>query len=331
MNPARLKDKVLGKALVPGTQKPAQIGRSFSGGSAGRPAPSRGRGGSGNPARGFPLKACPSQDPIMAPRSYWKGYLKLSLVTCPVTMTPATSEGGRLRFRMLNAKTGNPVEMRYVDSVTGKPVRDEDEVRGYPVGEEKHVILEEEELESVALESTRTIDIAQFVPADSIGWGYYDKPHYLLPADRVGEEAFAVIREAMAASDTVGIARLVLYRRERAVMLKPRGRGILLWTLRYGDELRPASDYFDGIPAGRPSPASLKLMTRLIDQHSRDWSADMSQDPMRDKLQEMIAAKTRKGKRAAKPKAPQSKGGDNVISMLDALKASLAQEKGRKG
>lgn len=263
----------------------------------------------------------------MAPRSYWKGYLKLSLVTCPVTMMPATTEEGRIRFRTLNAKTGNSVEMRYLDAVTGKPVRDEEEVRGYPVGEDEHVLLEEEELEAVALESTRTIDIAQFVSLDSIGWGYYDKPHFLLPADKVGEEAFAVIREAMAKSETVGIARLVLYRRERAVMLKPRGRGILLWTLRYGDELRETSAYFDDIPKGRPAANLMRLMSRLIDDHLEGWSTELSQDPVKEKLQELIAAKTRKSKRTPRSKPQQAKGGDNVVSILDALKASLAKEK----
>ena len=174
----------------------------------------------------------------MAPRSFWKGYLKLSLVTCPVAMVPATSENEKVRFHTLNSKTGNRVVSQYVDAVSGKSVDEDDEVKGYPRGEDEYVILEDDELEAVALESTRTIDIDMFVSADSIEWIWYDKPHYLTPDDPVGEEAFSVIRDAMELTGTVGVSRLVLYRRERAVMLEPRDRGIVLWTLRYGDEVR---------------------------------------------------------------------------------------------
>ncbi len=155
----------------------------------------------------------------MAPRSFWKGYLKLSLVTCPVAMTPAISQEDKVRFRTLNGKTGNPVASRYVDAVTGKPVAEDDEVKGYPRGEDDYVMLEDDDIEAVALESTRTIDIETFVPRETIEWIWYDTPHFLMPNDRVGEEAFSVIREAMASTGTVGISRVVLYRRERAVML----------------------------------------------------------------------------------------------------------------
>ena len=158
----------------------------------------------------------------MAPRTFWKGYLKLSLVTCPVTLMPATTEGEKVRFHTLNADTGNRVVSQYVDSVTEKPVREDDEVKGYQRGEDDYVMLEDAEIEAVALDSTRTIDIDMFVPDHSIGWVWYDRPHFLLPGDEVGQEAFAVIRDAMAATGTVGISRVVMYRRERAVMLKPR-------------------------------------------------------------------------------------------------------------
>ena len=236
----------------------------------------------------------------MAPRPFWKGYLKLSLVNCPVTMAPATSEGEKVRFRTMNAATGNRVVSRYVDAVTGKPVREEDEVKGYARGEDDFVLLEDEELDSVALESTRTIDIDMFVPADSIGWIWYDRPHYLSPADRVGEEAFSVIREAMAASGTVGIARLVLYRRERAVMLEPRGKGIVVWTLRFGDEVRDEGDYFAGVDAGKPEPALMKLVRRLIEERKKPWSPEMASDPVQDRLLELIAAR-KKARKPAKP------------------------------
>ena len=187
----------------------------------------------------------------MAVRPYWKGYLKLSLVTCPVQMMPATSESEKVRFHTLNRETKNRVVSHYVDAVTGKEVNEEDEVKGYQRGENDYIILEDEELEDVALDSTRTIDIDVFSPRDSIEWIWLDTPYYLSPNDPVGQEAFSVIRDAMAAEDMVGISRLVISRRERAVMLEPRGKGIVLWTLRYGDEVRDEAAYFEEI--GRAS------------------------------------------------------------------------------
>lgn len=266
----------------------------------------------------------------MAPRSFWKGYLKLSLVICPVALMPATSENEKVRFRTLNARTGNRVVSRYVDAVTGRPVAEEDEVKGYPRGEEDFVLLEEEELQAVALESGRTIDIEMFVPADSIGWIWYDRPHYLTPDDRVGEEAFLVIRDAMEATGTVGISRLVLYRRERAVMLEPRGKGIVLWTLRFGDEVRDAEAYFGGIGEAEVEPALLKLVTRLIDERTTDWSPDMAGDPVQAKLLDIISAKKKGRKPRAKP-APQEAAPGKVINIMDALKRSIAaEEKGKR-
>lgn len=170
----------------------------------------------------------------MAARAFWKGYLRLSLATCPVAMAPATSENEKVRFHTINRATGHRVRSHYVDAETGKPVDEDEEITGYQRGPNQFVPLENQEIEAVALESTRTIDIDMFVPHDSIGWIWYDKPHYLMPDDHVGEEAFSVIRDAMATTGTVGISRLVLYRRERAVMLTPRDLGIVVWTLRYG-------------------------------------------------------------------------------------------------
>ncbi|PIO99101.1 Ku protein [Pleomorphomonas carboxyditropha] len=264
----------------------------------------------------------------MAPYTFWKGYLKLSLVTCPVTMRPATSDSDKVRFHVLNAKTGNRVVSRYVDAETGKPVEEDDEVKGYPVDENgKHVLLEDDEIEAVALESTRTIDIDMFVPADSVPWVYYDKPHYLMPSDPVGEEAFAVIREAMASTETVGISRLVLYRRERAVLLEPRGKGIVVWTLRYGDEVRPAKDYFGGIGGDGIEPDSMKLVKELIDKKTLPWDPDMVSDPVQEKLLDLISAKKKKRKRPAKAKAKAEEKPSNVINIMDALRNSVASEK----
>lgn len=265
----------------------------------------------------------------MPRNSFWKGYLKLSLVTCPVAMQPAVIDRGRVRFHTINRTTGNRIQRRYIDSVTGKPVREEDEARGYPRGEDDHVILEDDELDTVALESTRTIDIQEFVPADRIGWIWYDSPHFLMPDDAVGEEAFSVIREAMRSTGTVGVARLVLYRRERAVMLVPRGKGIILWTLRYGDEVRDAADYFDGLADAATDKDALKLVRTLIAKRTVRWDSKMVEDPVQDRLLDLIEAKRKSGKRPAKPKADAPPDSGKVVSIMDALKRSIAAETGR--
>lgn len=265
----------------------------------------------------------------MAPRTFWKGYLKLSLVTCPVTLMPATTEGEKVRFHTLNARTGNRVVSQHVDSVTGKPVREEDEVKGYEKAENDHVMLEDEEIEAVALDSTRTIDIDMFVPASSIGWVWYDRPHFLLPGDEVGQEAFAVIRDAMEATGTVGMSRLVMYRRERAVMLKPRGKGIVLWTLRYGDEVREEADYFDRLKADKPEARLMTLVRKLIDEQTAPWDAGMVDDPVQARLKDIIAAKKQGRKKPARPRPPKPETQNNVIDIMAALKKSLQAEGAR--
>ena len=262
----------------------------------------------------------------MAPRTFWNGYLKLSLVTCPVAMMPATTDNEKVRFHTLNAKTGHRVVSQYVDAVSGKPVEEEDEVKGYPRGEDDFVLLEEDELDAVALESARTIDIDVFVPADTIEWIWYDKPHYLVPNDSVGEEAFSVIRAAMAATGTVGISRLVLYRRERAVMLQPRGKGIVLWTLRYGDEVRDEAAYFDASAKGANDPGVMNLLTQLIKDRSTRWTPDMVADPVQAKLLNIIAVRKKGLKRRISAKDDPVRPPGNVVNIMDALKKSLAAE-----
>lgn len=263
------------------------------------------------------------------PHAFWKGYLKLSLVTCAVELMPATSDSEKVRFHTLNAKTGNRVISRYVDSVTHKPVRDQDEIKGFEKAEGDYILLEDDELEAVALESTRTIDIDKFVERDSIGWIWYDKPHYLSPADKVGQEAFAVIREAMDKSGVCGLARLVMYRRERAVLLEPRGPGIVLWTLHFGDEVRKHEDYFSNIGGEKPDKKLFSMVRKLIKDKTEDWNPDLLKDPVQRNLKSMIAAKKKKTKAPAKAKSsatpPPTSG--NVINIMDALRKSLANEK----
>lgn len=268
----------------------------------------------------------------MAPRPHWKGYLKLSLVTCAVSLTPATTEREKLRFHTINAGTGNRVRSRYVDAETGRPVAEENEVRGYETQEGRHVVFEDEELSDVGLDSTRTIDIARFVPADTIGWIWYDTPHFMAPDDKVGQEAFAVIREAMATTGTLGISRLVLSRRERAVLLEPRGKGIVLWTLRYGDEVRDPGEVFGDMTERRSESKPVSLVQTLIDGMTKPWDEATVRDPVQEKLKDIIARRQKKKpNRKSKPKAaaePEAPG--NVVDITDALKKSISQEKKAK-
>ncbi|TPK72084.1 Ku protein [Mesorhizobium sp. B2-3-3] len=263
----------------------------------------------------------------MAVRPYWKGYLKLSLVTCPVQMMPATSESEKVRFHTLNRKTNNRVVSHYVDAVTGKEVREEDEVKGYQRGENDYIILEDEELENVALDSTKTIDIDVFSPRDSIEWIWLDTPYYLSPNDAVGEEAFSVIRDAMAAEDMVGISRLVISRRERAVMLEPRDKGIVLWTLRYGDEVRDENAYFGDIDNAKSDSQMMPLIQQFIKKQTRHWDSKLVSDPVQNKLLEIIESKRKKTKRPAKTKGAEPKATpNNVINIMDALRKSVEAE-----
>jgi DNA end-binding protein Ku len=265
-------------------------------------------------------------------RPYWKGYLKLSLVTCPVAMSPATSESEKVRFHTLNKETGNRVVSRYVDSTTGKPVRDENEIKGYERGENDYVLLTDEDLDSVELETVRTIDIEKFVPRESIEWIYLETPHYLVPNEKIGNEAFAVIRDAMKAEDVLGISRLVIGRRERAIVLEPRGDGIVVWTLRFGDEVRPEDEYFHSIEK-KAAPETVAAIIKMIKPRMDKWSPTMVSDPIQESLLKLIASKKNALTPAKKAKGNKEESArpSNVINIMDALKKSVeADLKGRK-
>jgi DNA end-binding protein Ku len=264
----------------------------------------------------------------MAPRPYWRGYLKLSLVTCAVALTPATTESEKLKFHTINRQTGDRIFSRYVDAETGKEVEPDDQVKGYEKAENDYVVLEDEELEAVRLESARTIDIDAFVPHDSVEWVYYDTPYFMTPNDEVGEEAYSVIRQAMVATKTSGIARLVLNGRERAVMLEPRDKGIVLWTLRFGTEVRDENEYWKGLDE-HPDPKMMPLIERLIEERTKPWSPNMVRDPVQAKLLDLIKAREAKGKkspRATKRAAKAAPETGNVIDLMAALKKSIEQK-----
>lgn len=262
----------------------------------------------------------------MVARPYWRGYLKLSLVTCAVTLSPVTTEGGKVRFHTINRKTGDRIYTQYVDAKTGKAVDKDDQVRAYAKAEDEYVMLEDEDLDSVQLESARTIDIDEFAPADSIEWVYFDSPYFVVPADDVGEEAFSVIQQAMKQKNVVGISRLVIGNRERAVMLQPWDKGIILWTLRYGDEVRDEDEYWEKVDDHKVDGKMLSMVQKIIDDRTTTWSETMVQDPVQEKLLELIKAKSPSKKKAAKSNSDDEVDEPkptNVIDLMEALKRSL--------
>jgi len=260
----------------------------------------------------------------MAPRPNWKGYLKLSLVSCSVALYSATSTSGRVRFNIINRKTGNRVRNLVVDSETEDPVEQDDRVKGYQVEKNEYILLEENELDEVALESTHTIDIEAFVPRDEVDELYLDESYYIVPNDKVAYEAFSVIREAMAKEKLVGLARVVLYRRERLLMLQPRGKGLMATALRYNSEVRAEDQYFDEIPDIKIPSDMLNLATHILESKKTDFNPERFEDRYENALVALI-----KAKQAGKPppKAGEPKP-SNVIDLMDALRRSLKSERG---
>jgi DNA end-binding protein Ku len=263
----------------------------------------------------------------MAGRPYWKGFLKLSLVTCPITLTPATTEGEKVRFHTLNRKTNSRIYTRYVDAVSGKTVERDDQVRGFEKGEDDYVVLEEEDLDAVQLDSTKTIDIQEFAPEDTIEWTYFDTPYFLVPDAEISEEAFSVIRQAMANKGVVGISRLVIGGRERAVMLQPWEEGIVLWTLRFGDEVRDEDEYWEKVDDHKVDKKMMGMVEELIKKRTTKWSETMVEDPVQDRLLDIIKSKKTQKPAAKSAKKIEAEDEDsapsNVIDLMAALKKSL--------
>ena len=199
-----------------------------------------------------------------AARANWKGYLRLSLVSCPIALYPATSESEKVRFNQLNRRTGNRIRYLKVDAATGEEVEGEDIVKGYQVAKGRFIEIDDEDLEAVAVESTRTIDIDQFVPKDEIDDLYNIRPYYIAPEGKIGAEAFVTIREAIAATGKVALGRVVLSTREHVIALEPRGRGLMGTLLRYPYEVRKESDYFDDIPEIKIDKEMLDLAKHIV-------------------------------------------------------------------
>jgi len=259
---------------------------------------------------------------IMAPRASWKGYLKLSLVSCPVRLYPATSSSERISFNQLHKDTHNRINMKPVDPELGLVERS-DLVKGYEYEDKKYIIIEDADLESVRIESNHTMNIEAFVDERSVDVIYQDAPYYLTPDGAMAEETFVVLREALRKSGKLAIARLVLSSRERVITIGARETGMFVCTLRNPSEVRGTAEYFGNIPVGKPEPEMLQLAEALIQQKLTTFDPRNYEDRYEVALMKMIREKL-KGHKPIIAAAPER---GNVINLMDALKASLSQSK----
>jgi DNA end-binding protein Ku len=258
----------------------------------------------------------------MAPRANWKGFLRLSLVTCPVALYPATSDAEKVSFNQINRKTGHRIKYAKVDADTGEEVAADDIMKGYKVDADTYIEVTKEELDDLALESTHTIEIDEFVPRSDIDSRYLIRPYYLVPDGKVGHDAFAVIRETIRSMDKVAIGRVVLTNREHIIALEPMGKGLMGTLLRYPYEVRSEKDYFDDIQDVKVTKDMLDLAQHIVERKSASFEPEKFEDHYESALVDLINQK-RNGLPAAKA-APKSSG--NVINLMDALKRSLAAD-----
>jgi DNA end-binding protein Ku len=254
----------------------------------------------------------------MAYRPTWQGHLKLSLVTCPVALYTATNPAGDVHFHLINPKTNNRIRMITTDPDTG-PIDRKDLVKGYEVSKGEYILLTDEEIKSVRLESTKTIDIERFVPGDEIDRIYWDDPYYLAPDGKLAQEAFGVIRTAMEKSGQIALGRIVLATRERILALEPRGKGILAYTIRSDDEVRKSDEIFESISDAHANPAMIAIAEKIIEQQEGPF------DPSRfvDRYEEALKALIEDKKKGHKPAQVAPPDDTNVIDLMSALRASL--------
>jgi Ku protein len=256
----------------------------------------------------------------MAVRAYWKGSLKLSLVSCPVLLYPASTTSDKTRFHMINKETGNRLRQQMVDVETGDVVGSDQKGRGYELKKGEYVEIDKEELEAVQIESNHTIDINSFVPSNEIDKRYLDHPYYIAPDGKIGIDAFAVIRDAMKDQNRVALARIVLTNREHIIAIEPLGKGLLGTTLRYPYELRDEAEYFDDIRSPRISKDMIELASHILDTKAAHFDPSKFKDEYENALKSLVRRKA-----AGKPvkTADREKRPDNVISLMDALRQSL--------
>ncbi len=259
----------------------------------------------------------------MPPRAYWKGLLKLSLVSCPVALYPATTMAERTHFHQINRKTGHRLRQQMVDAETGDVVEKDQKGRGYELSKGKYVEIDPDDLDAVQIESSHTIEIDAFVSREEIDERYFEKPYFIAPDGKTGIDAFAVIRDAMKRQDKAALARIVLTNREHVIALRPLDKGLLGTTLRYPYELRDADDYFDDIPSPRISKDMIDLAAHILDTKSAKFDPSTFKDKYETALKALVKRKA-SGKTIKAPE-PEAKP-DNVVDLMGALRASLGRK-----
>ncbi|MDA9438882.1 DNA repair protein [Bradyrhizobium sp. CCBAU 51745] len=257
----------------------------------------------------------------MAPRANWKGFLRLSLVTCPVALYPATSESEKISFNQLNRQTGHRIKYLKVDADTGDEVPNEDIVKGYQLEKDQFIEVTKEDLEEIALESTRTIEIDEFVDRSDIDPRYLIRPYYLRPDGKVGHDAFAVIRETIREMDKVAIGRVVLTNREHIIALEPMDKGLVGTLLRYPYEVRSEQEYFDEIQDVKVTKDMLDLAKHIVNQKAGRFDPEKFEDHYETALVDLINQK-RAGKVIRPKERPK---GENVVDLMDALRQSVGR------
>ena len=257
----------------------------------------------------------------MAARAYWRGYLRLSLVTAPVTLHSAVTEKGRIAFHKIHKPSGERIHYQNVAEGVGEVDKD-DIAKGFEYDKGRYVVVEEEELERLRLESAKVIDLAQFVERDELDPLYFDKGYFVAPDGKVGDEAYRVIRETLRRSGKVGLGQVVLSRRERIAALRPCGRGLVLDTLRYGYEVREGAEYFEDVEDVAVEKEHLELATQIMERKSKPFDPARFHDHYQEALRELVQAKL-KGKLPEAVEAPKA---TNVVNLMDALKRSLGEK-----
>ena len=264
----------------------------------------------------------------MAPRAYWKGFLRLSLVSCPIQLFPATSEREKVSFNQINKETGNRIRYRKIDEDTGEEVDSENIVKGYQIAKGQYIEIDDDELESIALESTKTIEIDKFVPKSEIDDLYNIRPYYIAPDGKVGQDAFVVIRDIIEKMNIVALGRVVLTSREHVIAMQPRGKGIMGTLLRYPYEVRDEKEYFDDIPNLKIGKDMMDLAKHIVETKSGHFEPERFEDHYEVALKELIDKKSK----GIKIEAPRERAPAKVINLMDALRRSVKEERqpGRK-
>jgi Ku protein len=258
---------------------------------------------------------------VAARRAYWKGYLKLSLVTCPIGLYPASSQAEKTHFHQINRKTGNRLRQQMVDEETGRVVDKDDKGRGYEVSKGKYVEIEPEEIKAIQVESTHTLDIDKFVPVHEIDRRYFDRPYYIVPNGKAGEEAFAVIRDAMKDKGRVALAKIVLTNREHIVAIEPMGKILLGTILRYDYEVRDEKELSRSVPSPRIPKEMLSLASHILDTKAGHFDPSQFKDEFENELKKLVKRKAA-GKTIEAPERGERPS--NVVDLMEALRQSVS-------